>query len=234
MFDLIAFDADDTLWHSEDRYADAQRRFGEMLARCGASDGAGHLHEVEMRNLDLYGYGVKGFVLSMIEAALEAGGERITPADIGELLAIGRAMLRDEVRLLDHAHEALTALAAAHPLMVITKGDLIHQESKLKDSGLRPYFRHVEIVADKTPEVYGAILERHGVMPARFLMVGNSLRSDILPVIALGGWAVYIPYTITWSHEKAAPPADSGGRCLEAAHLGELPALVAGLEAGEG
>lgn len=227
MFDLIAFDADDTLWHSEDLYLASQHRFAESMAGyCDRETALRALHDTEMRNLTPYGYGAKAFVLSMIETAIALSAGQVTAHQIGALIALGKEMLGAEVRLLDHAEEVLAELSAAHPLMVITKGDLSHQESKLAGSGLTRYFRHVEIVADKTRETYATILARHNVDPARFLMVGNSLRSDIVPVLELGGWAAFVPYQILWSHEHAELPAELAARYFEIADLGELPARV--------
>ena len=135
-------------------------------------------------------------------------------------------MLTAEVQLFEHAEEVVSRLAAAYPLMLVTKGDLLDQELKIDRSGLKPYFRQVEIVSDKTPEIYAALLAKHHIDPARFLMVGNSLRSDVLPVVALGGWAVHIPYHITWAHEHVSPPAGDRDHYYELEHLGLLPALI--------
>jgi len=172
--DLIAFDADDTLWHSENLYAAAQERFAQLMAAYVSSEEAlAALHEKEIRNLPLYGYGVKAFVLSMIEAAIDLAHEQLTSGQVATLLATGKHMLAAEVDLLDGVEEAVAALAADFPLMVITKGDLGHQASKLDRSGLAKYFRFVEIVNDKTDEVYQQLLAKHGLDPARVLMVGN-------------------------------------------------------------
>jgi putative hydrolase of the HAD superfamily len=227
VFDVIAFDADDTLWHSESLYAEAQDRFKQLLAPyCPAEHVEAALHQTEMRNLAYYGYGIKGFALSLIETAIELSAGRIAAAEIRQVIDLAKAMLGAQVRLLEHAREAVTRLADIYPLMLITKGDLFDQEAKLARSGLRLYFRYVEIVSDKTPDRYAALLARYHLDPARFLMVGNSLRSDILPVLALGGRAVYIPYHITWAHEHAPTPDTDHKGYFELEHMGLLPALI--------
>jgi len=225
--DLIAFDADDTLWHSENLYAAAQERFAQLMAAYVSSEEAlAALHEKEIRNLPLYGYGVKAFVLSMIEAAIDLAHEQLTSGQVATLLATGKHMLAAEVDLLDGVEEAVAALAADFPLMVITKGDLGHQASKLDRSGLAKYFRFVEIVNDKTDEVYQQLFAKHGLDPARVLMVGNSLKSDIIPVLRLGGWGVFVPYRILWSHEHADLPQALNRRFREIERLEALPTLV--------
>jgi putative hydrolase of the HAD superfamily len=226
-FDVIAFDADDTLWHSESLYAAAQEEYRRLLAPyTGAEEIDRVLHQIEMRNLAAYGYGVKGFALSMIEAALELSERRITGSEVQRVLDVAKQMLSTEVELLEGAAEVIAQLAQAYPLLLITKGDLTHQEAKIEQSGLKPYFRAIEIVADKTPQSYAALLARYRVDPARFLMVGNSLRSDILPVLEIGGQAVHVPYAITWVHEHVDVPQDQQGRYHELEHIGQLPALL--------
>jgi putative hydrolase of the HAD superfamily len=227
MFDLIAFDADDTLWHSESLYSEAQDKFEQLLAPYHSAGHVGQqLHQTEMRNLQYYGYGIKGFALSLIETAIELSQGRISGGEIQEVIDLAKDMLTAEVQLLDHAQETVTRLAASYPLMMITKGDLFDQEAKIARSGLRQYFRYIEIVSDKTHEGYATLLARYHLKPSRFLMVGNSLRSDILPVVALGGWAVHIPYHIAWAHENVPPPQGNQKRYFELEHLGLLPALI--------
>jgi putative hydrolase of the HAD superfamily len=230
-FDVIAFDADDTLWHSEILYAAAQEEYRRLLApyaEAGTIDRV--LHQTEMRNLSIYGYGIKGFALSMIEAALELSQQRINGGEIQRVLDLAKQMLSADVELLEGVAEVVAQLAATYPLMLITKGDLVHQEAKIEQSGLKPYFRSIEIVADKTPQSYAALLARHRVEPSRFLMIGNSLRSDVLPVLAIGGQAVHVPYAITWAHEHVDVPPDQQGRYHELEHIGQLPSLVEQLE----
>lgn len=226
-FDVIAFDADDTLWHSESLYLAAQEQFSQILAPyADAARIADVLHQTELRNLSLYGYGIKGFALSMIEAALDLSQRRIDGVELQRILDLAKHMLNAEVELLEHVPDVITRLAETYPLMLITKGDLIHQTAKIEQSGLKPYFRYIEIVADKTLESYAALLAKYHLQPTRFLMVGNSLRSDVLPVLALGGQAVHVPYAITWAHERVDVPAEQQGRYHELTHLGQLPALV--------
>jgi putative hydrolase of the HAD superfamily len=233
MFDLIAFDADDTLWHNERLYRMGRERFHRLLAKYGLRDTLDEIDErvnqTELQNLRYYGYGVTSFVLSLIEASIELTGGRISAVDIRELLDLSKEMLSAPVDLFEGARETVARLSTTCPLMLITKGDLLHQQAKVDQSGLRDYFRYVEVVSDKSLETYAAILSRRAIQPSRFLMVGNSLRSDILPVIQLGGWAVYIPAELSWSHEHVDAVGALGDRCSELGHLGELPAFVDGL-----
>ncbi len=229
--DAIAFDADDTLWHSESLYAAAQEEYRRLLApyaEAGTIDRV--LHQTEMRNLPTYGYGIKAFALSMIEAALELSRRQITGAEIQRVLDLAKQMLSTDVELLEGVAEVVAQLAQTYPLLLITKGDLVHQEAKIEQSGLKAYFRSIEIVADKTPQSYAALLARHHIEPSRFLMVGNSLRSDVLPVLEIGGQAVHVPYAITWVHEQVDVPPDQQGRYHELEHIGRLPFLVKQLE----
>jgi putative hydrolase of the HAD superfamily len=231
--DVIAFDADDTLWHNEPLYTVTTENFVDLLA--GYHDRewiTARLYETEVRNLDYFGYGVKSFALSMIETAIELTEGRVTGADIRRIIDYAKQMLRAPVHLLEHVAETVAALAPAHRLMVITKGDLFDQESKLAQSGLADYFTHVEIVSEKNRAAYESILAQHRIDVGRFLMVGNSLRSDILPVVELGGRAVHIPYRTTWAHETVSEPLDEGSYyALE--HIGLLPALVTQIAADE-
>jgi putative hydrolase of the HAD superfamily len=230
MFDLIAFDADDTLWHNESLYAEVQEKFARLLSPYhDAQTVAQRLNTAEMRNLEYFGYGIKGFALSMIETAIELTDGQIPGRDIQTVINLVKEMLMAEVCLLEHAKEVVAKLSESHSLMIITKGDLRDQETKIQRSGLAHYFKHVEVVSDKTSDSYAALLAKYQVAAPRFLMVGNSMRSDILPVVALGGQAVYIPYQITWAHETVAPqPSDQPGY-FELEHLGLLPALISKL-----
>jgi putative hydrolase of the HAD superfamily len=225
---VIGFDADDTLWHNEIYYRQAAEKFKALLApHKESAETAKILSEIEIRNVAVYGYGFKSYTLSMIEAAVRITEGR-APADIfNSVLDIGRGMLGGEVLLFEHARETLTQLSAKHALVLITKGDLLEQSSKVRRSGLAGFFRSIEIVEDKTPESYRALLEKIGVQARRFLMVGNSLKSDILPVLEIGARAVFVPYEHTWVHEHA----DGGGHSYyEIENLSQLPPLVAGLE----
>jgi putative hydrolase of the HAD superfamily len=227
MLDLVAFDADDTLWHNESLYTETARKLQTLLQP--HVDGQAveqRLYEVEMRNLPLYGYGIKSFALSMIETAIELTEGQIPATELRHILAFAQEMLAADVVLFEHAEETLSALAHQVPLMLITKGDLRDQQAKLARSRIQDYFDHVEVVSDKTEQTYATLLHRHGVAPERFLMVGNSLRSDILPVLALGGHAVYVPYHLTWLHEQVQGPHAGQDGFYEVEHLGQVPALV--------
>lgn len=230
-FDMLAFDADDTLWQTERLYVDTQTKFKELLAHYHPPEWIdAQLYAAEMRNLPHFGYGIKAFALSLIETAVELTEGRVTGPDIQQIISWAKGMLTAEVELLEHTAATLAHLAQRYPLMVITKGDLLDQESKLARSGLAGCFRHIEIVSDKTPETYAAILKRYALPPARFLMAGNSLRSDILPVLALGAHAVYIPHALTWAHEQSDPPPAGQPGFYELEHLGLLPGLLETLE----
>ncbi len=229
-FDLIAFDGDDTLWHNERSYRYGRERFRQILASAGVVHSEDEIEErvnaTEVENLRYYGYGVSSFVLSLIETSIDLTGGRVSGAELRELIALAKQMLTEEVELFPGARRAVMALAESHPLILITKGDLLHQTSKVDRSGLRPSFRGIEVVSHKTREVYEEILGRQGVSPGRFLMVGNSLRSDILPVLDAGGWAVYVPAELSWSHEHAELAEGSRERCFEIASLEQLPGLL--------
>jgi putative hydrolase of the HAD superfamily len=231
-FDLIAFDADDTLWHNERSYRDARQQFGRVLAAAGVTLDQeaidAQVNRIELANLDFYGYGVSSFALSLIETAIELSGGRITGEGIREIVALSKEMLREDIELFPNVPNVLATLSKTYPLMIITKGDLLHQTSKLERSGLREYFKTVEIVSHKTADTYAGILSRHGIDAGRFLMVGNSLRSDVLPILELGGWAVHVPAALSWSHEHAVVPEEVKGRYVEAAALDQLPGLIGG------
>lgn len=226
----IGFDADDTLWQNEAFFRLTQARFVALLADYADQD---HLEDrllaAERRNLGHYGFGVKGFVLSMIETAIEVTEGRVPASVISELMAEGREMLRHPIELLPHARAAVEALAADHRVLLITKGDLLDQERKLAQSGLGDLFDGVEIVSDKTPGVYATIFARHGTEPAQAMMVGNSLKSDVLPVLDVGGWGVHVPHGLTWALEHAEAPKDHA-RFHLLPDLGGLPDLVATLQ----
>lgn len=230
-FDVVAFDADDTLWQNERNFMNAQERFRALLSAYHSKDWVDErLYEAEVRNLPHFGYGVKAFALSMIETAIELTEGRISNNDIKSIIDTAREMIAADIELLDHAAETLSTLSVKYDLMLVTKGDLRDQESKLARSGLASHFEHVEIVSDKQSVNYATILDRHRIAPRRFLMVGNSLRSDVLPVLELGASAVYVPHELTWSHEAADPPPEGRPGYHRIHHLGELPALVEKLE----
>jgi putative hydrolase of the HAD superfamily len=185
-----------------------------------------------MRNLDLYGYGVKGFTLSALETAIELSHGNISTNEISQLIALGRDMLAHPVELLPGVADTLASLASTHRLLVITKGDLRDQERKIAKSGLAEFFGHTEIVSDKNADSYASILRRHAISASSFVMVGNSLKSDILPVLSLGGTGVHIPYHLTWEHERAEPPPVNDGRFFTVKTIRELPSLLAQLGMG--
>jgi putative hydrolase of the HAD superfamily len=202
MIEIIAFDADDTLWHNEPLYRGTQQQVIKVLARYNDAGWIERrMYETEIRNLEHYGYGIKGFTLSMIETAIELTEGRITGEEVGRIIELTREMFKAPVELLEGVQDTIAALARAHDLMLITKGDLFEQEAKIARSGIADFFRKVEIVPVKTREVYETIASRHRIEPGKFMMVGNSMRSDILPVVEMGGRAVYIPYQTTWEHE---------------------------------
>jgi putative hydrolase of the HAD superfamily len=225
---VIGFDADDTLWHNEIYYRQAAEKFKALLApHKESAETAKILSEIEIRNVAVYGYGFKSYTLSMIEAAVRITEGRAAAQVFDAVLDIGRSMLDGELLLFEGARSTLTALSGKYPLVLITKGDLMEQSSKVRRSGLAGFFRSIEIVEDKTPQSYRALLEKGGIEADRFLMVGNSLKSDILPVLEIGARAVFVPYEHTWVHEHA----DGGGHSyFEIENLGQLPELVAGLE----
>lgn len=232
MIDVVALDGDDTLWHSENHFLVTQERVSELLAPYTDADTLEHqLVATERRNLGVYGYGVKGFTLSLVETAIAVSDGRVTSEEIATLLAWGRELLRHPVDLLDGVEETVRRLAADHRLVLITKGDLFHQETKVAGSGLADLFEHVAIVAEKDRPTYARVAAQVGVAPERLLMVGNSVRSDILPVLELGGWAVHIPYAVTWALERA----DVGGdgvpvdRYVQLGSIRQVPAHLAEL-----
>ena len=226
---VIGFDADDTLWHNETIFRLTQDRLREMLADFASHEATNaKLAEVERRNLRLYGYGVKGFTLSMIEVAMELTFNNPPGRLIADILAAGREMLQEPVEPLPGVEQALAELSEHYRLVLITKGDLLHQEQKLAASGLGDLFAAVEIVSEKDASTYVRVFERHGTGAAEAVMVGNSLRSDILPALEAGAWGAYIPYHITWAHEVAEVP-EAHGRFAELASISELPGWVRGL-----
>ena len=220
---LICLDADDTLWHNERHFSVASQLFTDIVA---PFDEAGvareRLEAIEIRNLALYGYGAKSFTLSMIETALEIGGANLPADTVARILAAGRELLAHPVELLPDVEQALDTLAGRAALVLVTKGDLLHQEAKLAASGLGDRFSGIEIVSDKTPDTYARIFGRHGVMPEQAVMAGDSMRSDILPALTAGAFAAHVPHGIAWSHEQADEPADHP-RYRRLEHLGQLP-----------
>jgi putative hydrolase of the HAD superfamily len=222
----IGFDADDTLWQNEQFYRLTEDRFVALLGEHGeAAEISGRLLEAEKRNLGFYGFGIKGFVLSMIETAIEITRGQVPAAIIGEILAAGREMAAHPVETLPHARETLEALAGQYRLVLITKGDLFDQERKLAQSGLGELFDAVEIVSDKTVSTYRRLFARHGDGPEHAMMVGNSLKSDILPALESGAWAVHVPHELTWVLEHAQEPVGQE-RYRILVNLGGLAGLI--------
>ena len=223
----IGFDADDTLWHHEQYYQLTQERFAALLAEYAAPEKISEtLLAAERRNLAFYGYGVKGFTLSMIETAIEVTEGRAGASIVSAILAAGREMLRHPIETLPRVRETLTALAGNYRLLLITKGDLFDQERKLAESGLGELFTAVEIVSEKDSDTYRRLFTRHGHGPEHAMMIGNSLKSDVLPAIAAGSWGVHVPHEVSWALDHAEPPAE-GERFRRLAHVGELQALLA-------
>lgn len=223
----IGFDADDTLWHNERFFKLTQDTFEGLLRdHTDPETLMDRLLIAERRNIPHYGFGIKGFTLSMIETAIEVTEGRVPSSVIAEILDAGRDMLAHPVVLLPHVHATLEILRAEYRLVLITKGDLLDQERKLAESGLREAFDAIEIVSDKTPEIYARIFDQHGQGAAQGLMVGNSLKSDIVPMIKAGGWGVHVPHGITWALEHAEAPEDSP-RFVQLKDLSELPSKLA-------
>ncbi|GFE64863.1 HAD family hydrolase [Litoreibacter roseus] len=222
----IGFDADDTLWQNEEFFRLTQDHFAALLSDYADPD---HLSErllqAERKNLGQYGFGIKGFVLSMIETAIEVTDKTVPATVISQIIEAGQEMLRHPIHLLPHAEETVGKLAERFKLVLITKGDLLHQEQKLAQSGLGEMFDAVEIVSDKTPQTYIRAFMRHGDGPDRAMMVGNSMKSDVVPAIDAGGWGVHVPARYEWEMEKAdAPEGHPRFRVLK--DLGALPSLL--------
>lgn len=223
----IALDADDTLWHTERMFQMTQTRFAALLAPfADIKTLEARLLEAELRNLGHYGFGVKGFVLSMIETAIEVTEGRVTGDVIAELLEAGQQMLADPIELFDGVADTVAELAKHRPLILITKGDLLDQERKIAQSGLGDYFEAVEIVSHKTPDTYAAVFSRLRIDPTQTMMVGDSLKSDVHPLLELGGWGTHIPHDYNWSLEHAEPPLGHP-RFHQITQLADLPQLIA-------
>ena len=234
----IGFDADDTLWHNEDHFNATEEAFADLVAPWATDEDArAVLLATETRNLELFGYGVKSFTLSMIEAAMEVSGGAIGSADLAVLLDRGKAMLARPAQLLPDVHEVVELLGERHRLLLITKGDLHHQERKVQLSGIAHHFTAIEVISEKDIPSYARILKRHAIAASEFVMVGNSVKSDVLPVVALGAVGVHIPYVFTWAHEvveshhvqKAERNVD-GARYWELDGIGDVPALIRRLQ----
>jgi putative hydrolase of the HAD superfamily len=235
--EVVAFDGDDTLWHSESHFVDAHARFVALVAPY--VDDRDRIDELvvatERDNLAIYGYGAKAYTLSLIETAITLTDGRVTSQEISAILDLGKGLLEHPVELLDGVADTVAALAATgRRLIVVTKGDLFHQEAKLAGSGIADRFDRVEIVSEKDEDTYRRVMAAAEVEPERFLMIGNSVRSDVLPVVALGGHAAHLPYVYTWELEHV-PDADAASQGFhELTSMLELPALVEALSARAG
>ena len=223
-FDVVGLDADDTLWHSEDSFVRVEDRFVELVGPYAPPgvDIAAALRAMERVHLPISGYGVKAFTLAMVRASVAVTDGNVPAAVVDEVVDVGMAMLTETVRLLPDVPEVLADLSRDHRLVLITKGDLVHQTRKVETSGLAHHFEQIEVVLEKDIATYARILRLVGVEPRRFCMVGNSVRSDILPVLELGGHAVHIPYPLLWEHEHVDHDEDLD----ELASIKELPAAL--------
>ncbi len=230
MFDILAFDADDTLWQNEIHYKKAEEKLAQLLVEHHPVKFiVQELFKTETRNIAAYGYGIKSFTLSMIETAIALTQGKVTTEEICEIIGFGREMIEADVQLIPNVRDTIQKLSASHTLMVITKGDLLDQERKVTKSGLGDCFDHVEVVSEKTSKTYSALLEKYQIASKRFLMVGNSLRSDVLPVAAIGETAVYIPNGTTWAHENVSDEEARKNNYYELEDIGQLPALIESL-----
>ena len=229
--EVIGLDGDDTLWHNEPMFAMTHQRFADLLADHADADKLDErLDDIQRANLAHYGYGAKAFTLSMIETAIDVVGDDLPADHVRSILEMGKALLSHPVELLDGVQEALMALADRR-LVLITKGDLFHQESKVAGSGLGDLFERIEIVSVKDEATYRKLLDDLGVEPSEFLMVGNSLRSEVCPVVAIGGRAVHVPYEVEWAHESVPEQELPASGWWRLASLRELPALLEQLDA---
>jgi putative hydrolase of the HAD superfamily len=226
---LAGFDGDDTLWHSEGYYQHAGTEFERIVGEwvdVATAPVRRRLQAIERRNLALFGYGAKGMALSMVEAAIELTDGAIDAAAIHRIIALGKAVLDHPVELLPGIRAAVEAVAARHRIVLVTKGDLFHQERKVASSGLGDLFHRIEIVSEKDPRSYARVLGEFGIAADAFAMIGNSLRSDIEPVIALGGWGIHMPYHVTWEHELEHGVERGHPRVLTIAGADEIPAAL--------
>lgn len=206
---VIGFDADDTLWVNEPYYREVENRFVDLMVSYGVGgDIAGELFKTEIANLKLYGYGIKAFMLSLVECAIELTGGAVRSRTINEIISMGKSMLERPIELLPDVKQVLKALASHYRLIVATKGDLLDQERKMRKSSISAFFHHIEVMSDKKKEHYVQLLKHLDIAPEQFLMIGNSLKSDVIPPLELGSWGVYVPFHTTWAHEEvAAEPA---------------------------
>src|SRR5688500_380990 len=200
---VIAFDADDTLWENENYFQEIEKKFCELMEEyLPQHSAARELLRIEIKNLPLYGYGIKAFMLSMIEAAMTISNKTIGVSVVEKIIEYGQELLQKPIQKIDGVDEVLESLKGRYRLVVATKGDLLDQERKLKKSGIEHYFHHTEIMSEKGEADFKKLIKHLDILPENFLMIGNSLKSDVLPVLNIGGHAFHIPYHVTWGHEK--------------------------------
>jgi len=224
---VIGFDADDTFWVNETYFRDAETQFAKLLNQFETENKIDQeLFKMEMKNLPVYGYGVKGFVLSMVEMALELSNNTVSNKTIAEILNIGKDMINKPVELLEGVEEVLEKLSGKYRLIVATKGDLLDQERKLEKSGLLDYFHHIEVLSDKKEENYSRLLKHLDIKPEEFLMLGNSLKSDVLPIVAIGAKAIHIPFHTTWAHEEVDVNANAAKSYKTLKNLSEVISVL--------
>ena len=224
---VIGFDADDTLWVNETYFREVEDKFAKILEDYEVNDRAvQELFKVEIRNLGRYGYGVKGFVLSMIECALDLSNHTLPQTSISEIINLGKEMIEYPIELLPDVVDVISRLKDEYRLIVVTKGDLLDQERKLQRSEIAHYFHHVEIVHEKEEANYSRLLRQQDIDPKEFLMVGNSLKSDVLPVVGIGAQAVHIPFHTTWQHEEAEPQSQENADYLTLTSIADLPGYL--------
>jgi len=229
MIYVIGFDADDTLWHNESLYHQAKEDLSRLMSGYKEPQQVrAHLDQTEVANITYYGYGIKSFILSMIETASQVSAGQVTAKEIDAILGIAKRMLTAPVDLVDGVEETLANLSSEYDLMLITKGDQFEQERKIRLSGIARYFRYLEVVGEKSADTYMSVLGKYNLDPTSFLMVGNSLRSDILPVLKIGGQAIYIPNELTWFHEHAGHQEIRDAEYVELERITQLPGILAG------
>ena len=231
MMNWIAFDADDTLWKNEETYLHGRDVLIKILSGYGIKiDDPEEIIQLVVKNIKYYGYGAMSYVLSLIEIAIDLTDSKIHPGDIQKLLDLGKEMLSEDVEVFNGVRPLLANISTNNRLMLITKGDLFHQQRKIQSSGLEEFFSAVEIVSEKSTEVYQEILDRHQIRPEHFIMIGNSLRSDILPILNLGGYAVHLKGHLTWSYENEYVDSEYQGRVLEVAGISQVINAVENLQ----
>ena len=226
-YKVIAFDADDTLWVNETYFREAELEFANLLSKYETKNKIDQeLFKKEIENLSFYGYGIKGFVLSMIECAIELSNTTVHPKTIQAILNIGKEMLAKPITLLDGVEDVLKTLHGKYKLIVATKGDLLDQERKLEKSNLLKYFHHIEVMSDKKEKDYQKLLKHLDIEPSEFLMVGNSLKSDVLPLIAIGASAIHIPFHTTWIHEQVSDKEAAKQDYITLTTIKEIPGVL--------